>query len=195
MRIINLQEAEQELMQILEQIEKGSIFIYPTDTIYGLGCDATNPKAVQKLRDIKGQQDRPFSVISPNIDWIKENCVVTKEAEDWFKKLPGAYTLILKTKGKNIPKEVNLGQGTIGIRIPDSWIMGLVMRLGKPIITTSVNKTGEEFMINLDTLSTDIKSKCDFIIYDNEINGKPSTIVNLAQEKATIKERPERKKK
>jgi tRNA threonylcarbamoyl adenosine modification protein (Sua5/YciO/YrdC/YwlC family) len=188
-KILNPEEVEQSLIELLEAIDKGAIFIYPTDTIYGIGCNALNPKSVQKIREIKQQFDRPFSVIAPSLDWIKETCVMHPEAEDWFKKLPGAYTLIMKTKTKNVPKEVTLNSGTLGIRIPDHWVIDLARRLGKPLVTTSVNKSGEEVMTTLDNLNPAIKSKCDFIIYEGEINGRPSTLVNLHESKATIKKR------
>ncbi len=193
MRILSPEDVEHNLIGLLDSIEKGAVFIYPTDTIYGIGCNALDAKAVQKVREIKSQFDRPFSVIVPSLDWIRSCCAVNAEAEKWLKKLPGAYTLILKAKCKSVPKEVNLKGDTLGIRIPDHWILDLVRRLDKPIITTSVNKTGEEVMTTLENLDPKIKAKCDFVIYEGEINGRPSTLVDLsetnAETKAKIKKR------
>ncbi len=189
MRTLSPEDVEHHLIELLESIEKGAVFIYPTDTIYGIGCNALDAKAVQKVREIKSQFDRPFSVIAPSLVWIKSCCAIDAEAENWFKKLPGAYTLILKTKSKSVPKEVNLKCGTLGIRIPDHWILDMVRRLGKPIITTSVNKTGEDVMTTLENLDPKIKARCDFVIYEGEINGKPSTLVNLSEAKTAIKKR------
>lgn len=189
MRILSPEDVEHHLIELLGSIEKGAVFIYPTDTIYCIGCNALDAKAVQKVREIKSQFDRPFSVIAPSLDWIKSCCAISAEAEKWLKKLPGAYTLILKTKNKCVPKEVNLKCETLGLRIPDHWILDLVRRLGKPIIATSVNLAGEDVMTNLDNLDTKIKSKCDFIIYEGEINGKPSALVNLSGTKSPVKKR------
>ena len=67
------------------KIEEGSIFIHPTDTIYGIGCDATNKEAVRKIRDIK-QSKQPFSVIAPGKQWILDNCIVHEHAKEFLDK-------------------------------------------------------------------------------------------------------------
>ena len=77
---------------------KNSLFIYPTDTIYGVGCDALNGVLVDRIRDLKGRYDLPFSVIAPSKEWIREQCVIDERAQEWLDKLPGPYTLILKMK-------------------------------------------------------------------------------------------------
>ncbi len=159
-----------------ESVEQGAVFVYPTDTIYGIGCNALDSIAISRLRSIKGQHDRPVSVIAPSKDWIRENCFVTEEA---LAKLPGPYTLILKLKTSIIPKEINLGSGTLGVRMPDHWISDVVSEIGIPIVTTSANKTGEGFMTCLDNLNKDVSEKVDFIVYDGELSGRPSTIINL----------------
>ena len=75
---------------------KTEIFIYPTDTIYGLGCDATNEKLVKELREIKNRDDKPLSVIAPSVKWIFDNFDVGLELLEKY--LPGPYTLLLKKK-------------------------------------------------------------------------------------------------
>jgi len=160
----------------LETIERGAIFIYPTDTIYGIGCNALNSKAVIRLRKIKEQYDRPVSIIAPSKKWIMENCEVNEGA---LSKLPGPYTLIVKLKTKVIAKEVNLGSGTVGVRMPNHWITRQVAKFGFPIVTTSVNKTGNQFMTSFDNLDAEIAKKVDFIVYDGKKEGHPSTIINL----------------
>ena len=94
----------------------GSIFIYPTDTIYGIGCDAENKKLVNKIRAIKHRDTKPLSIIAPSIDYILKNCEVDKKIVSKF--LPGPYTLILKKKDKNFLKHVSETE-SIGIRIPN----------------------------------------------------------------------------
>ena len=172
---------------LLKNIAYGSIFIYPTDTIYGLGCDATDEKAVQKLRKLKNRTDKPFSVIAPSKNWIYLNCRISQEARDWIDKLPGPYTLILKLINKNvIAKSVNLGSDTIGVRIPDSWSYEIPKELDRPIVTTSANISGGDYMLSIDDLSPDIQKGVDFILYDGELKGKPSKLINLADEEAVI---------
>lgn len=183
-------EFEINKSNIYRKIKKGAVFIHPTDTIYGIGCDATNPEAVKKIRLIKSRYKNPFLVIAPSQEWVKENCVITKEAEKYMKKWPGPITLILKLKKKDcIAKETNFGLDTLGIRIIDNWFGDVAKELDVPIITTSANKTGEDFMTSIETLNPEIKSKLDFILYEGEKKGHPSTLIDLTQEKVEIKER------
>jgi L-threonylcarbamoyladenylate synthase len=172
---------EKEFFKI--KVMKGAVFIHPTDTIYGLGCNALDKEAINKIREIKKRpKEKPFSIIAPSKDWIFENCEVDDEAKTWIDKLPGPYTLILKLKNKEaISKEVNDGSEFIGVRIPNHWISDFVNEhLKFPIVTTSVNLRGKMFMTSLDNLDEDIKISVDFIVSEGEKNGSPSTIVNLA---------------
>ena len=138
MKLFTEATAKSNLEEIKKRILSGEIFIYPTDTIYGLGCDATNAKAVQKIRDLKKRGAVPFSVISPGVDWIKEHCVIKDFANEWLDKLPGPYTLVFELRPqKKLPKEVNANGKTLGVRIPNHWIAEIVKEIGKPIITTS----------------------------------------------------------
>ncbi len=173
--------------QYLKKIKDGSIFINPTDTIYGLSCNALDKKAVQKLRDLKQRYDNPFSIWAPSKQWIKENCIVEKNAQEWLQKLPGPYTLILKLKNRNIPEIVNCGLPNIGVRIPDHWFSKVVEKLGFPVVTTSANIASQPFMTNLENLDPKIAKGVEFLIWEGEKSNRPSTIVDLTKD--TIKER------
>ena len=94
MRILNFDELKMEKQEIIDSITRGSLFIHPTDTIYGIGCNAQNSNSVKKIRKLKARSANPFSIIAPSFEWINENCIITKQAEEWLKKLPGPYTLI-----------------------------------------------------------------------------------------------------
>ncbi len=162
--------------KIKEFVRKSSVFIYPTDTIYGLGCDATNPRAVQKLREIKNRWDKPFSVIVPSKEWILENCYARNED---ISVLPGPYTLIFKLRKKCIAQNVNLGKDTLGVRIPDHWFSQIVKDIGTPVVTTSVNVSGEKYMTSIDNINPKIRESVDFIVYEGEKKGKPSKVIDL----------------
>jgi len=180
MRIINKEEFEQEKDIIKNNLmQNNSVFIYPTDTVYGIGCNALNKEAVEKVRRIKQRGNNPFSVIAPSKEWIVENCVVNENAKEWIKRLPGPYTLILKTKKECVADNVIPDLDTLGVRIPDHWFSNYVRDLTVPIVTTSVNKSGGDFMTSLDDLDSEIKSKVDFIVYEGPIKGKPSKILDL----------------
>lgn len=184
MRIINKDEFNTEKNKILREIANGAVFIHPTDTIYGIGCNAADGKCVKKVREAKKQFDRPLSVIAPSKDWIRKNCVVDEEAEEWLAKLPGPYTIILKLKNKDIvAPETHLNTNTLGVRIPNHWISSIAQELNLPIITTSANLTGKLFMTKIEDLHPEVKKKTDFAIYEGEKHGKPSTIVDLTTRK------------
>ena len=181
MRILNFDEFKIEKEAVIDSIVRGAVFIYPTDTIYGLGCNAQNSNSVKKIRVLKARASNPFSVIAPSIEWVYENCVVTREGEEWLDKLPGPYTLIFKLKNNCVAKEVNPALKTLGIRIPRHWFMKVVAEANIPIVTTSVNRSGEDYMTSLEDLDTSIKSGIDFILYEGEKTGRPSKIIDLAE--------------
>lgn len=187
MQILTKEEFLLEKLRLFDEILNGAIFIYPTDTIYGIGCDAANENAVKKVREIKGRQSNPFSVIAPSTEWIIENCAVNEKQKEYLELLPGPYTLILKVKSHPVAKSVSQGLSTLGIRIPDHWISEAVRELGVPIITTSANKSGSDYMTSLEDLDESIKSKVNFIVYDGVKEGKPSKIIDLTDKVKVIK--------
>ena len=179
MRILNFDEFKLEKDSIIQSIMDGAVFIYPTDTIYGIGCNAQIQGSVKKIRELKLRATNPFSVIAPSIEWIEENCVVAKDAEEWLGKLPGPYTLILKFKSSCVAKEVNPGLKTLGIRIPKHWISKVAAEADVPIVTTSVNRSSEDYMTSLDDIDYTIMGSVDFILYEGRKEGKPSKIIDL----------------
>jgi tRNA threonylcarbamoyl adenosine modification protein (Sua5/YciO/YrdC/YwlC family) len=181
MQTLNKEELTIYRKDFFEKVNSGKVFIHPTDTIYGLGCDATSYDAVKRLREAKERASNPFSVIAPSKDWIKANCEVSEEL---LGNLPGPVTLILKLKNKNaVADNVNNGLATLGVRIPDHWISVFVKELGKPVITTSVNLQGEEHMTKIENINPKIKGKIDFAIYEGEKIGHPSKIINAVENK------------
>ncbi|MGC9309274.1 MAG: L-threonylcarbamoyladenylate synthase [Candidatus Nanoarchaeia archaeon] len=160
---------------IIGQIKQGDILIYPTDTIYGLGCDAFNEQAVERIKKIKGRdRDKPLSVIAPSKQWIDEHCIIDVNLDDY---LPGPYTLILNKKQPDFLKHVASGD-KLGVRIPDCSFTEIIQKSGKPFITTSVNLSGEKPAICLDDISAEIKKQVDLVMPSNEkLSGKPSSLV------------------
>ncbi|MBI4151856.1 threonylcarbamoyl-AMP synthase, partial [Candidatus Woesearchaeota archaeon] len=164
-------------------IRKGAIFVYPTDTIYGIGCSALNAKSVQTIRKIKNRPDTPLSIWAPSKEWIREYCVVSPTAQKWLEKLPGPYTLILPCKPYfSLPNEVIGDAATIGVRLPDHWFHEIVQECAFPIITTSANKHGEPFMTKLENLDEEIQKKVEFMVYEGEKEARPSILVNVETE-------------
>jgi len=187
MRIINKDELKHE-PNLVNELKKG-VFIYPTDTIYGIGCDATSDELVARVRDIKNSYDQPFSIIIPNKNMLFEFGKDGGKIKEWADKLPGPYTLIIKVKKRFFSSKVNPKDDTVGVRIPNHWFYNYIKKMKVPIVTTSANVTGEDFMTSIENLDESVKRKIDFVIYEGEIKGKPSTIVNLAKEEVEVKER------
>ncbi|MBI2663947.1 threonylcarbamoyl-AMP synthase [Candidatus Woesearchaeota archaeon] len=164
-----------------KKIRKGAVFIYPTDTIYGIGCDATNARAVSRVRAIKRRSSRPFSVAVPSKKWVKDNFFLTADAKKWLKKLPGPYTLLLKLKNKKaVAKAVHPSTDVVGIRIPDNWFAKVVKQLNVPIVSTSANITSRKHMTSIKDLNKSVAEKVDFIVYEGKKSGRPSSIVDLS---------------
>lgn len=188
--------------QYYQLILDGAVFVYPTDTIYGIGCNALNNDAVEKIRELKSRPDSPFSVIVPSKEWIQENLDVTPAAREWLAKLPGPYTLIMKMKKACVAPSVNNpntkhltlntqkpNTQTLGVRMPKHWIQNTAAELGIPIVTTSVNKAGEPFMTSIEMMDDSIREGVDCIIDDGEKNGRPSQIIFLDKESVEVKKR------
>jgi len=164
---------------IVKDILAGKIFIYLTDTIYGLGCDATNEAAVEKIKKIKERdREKPLSVIAPNTDWIEEHCFIDVEIDKY---LPGPYTIILKKKNKNFLSHVSDTE-FLGVRIPRCDFSGKVEQAGVPFITTSVNLSGKPFVESINEIPQTILEKVDVVVDEGELLGKPSILIKHGKE-------------
>lgn len=187
MKVISREYVLENIEFFVNEINKGKIFVYPTDTIYGIGCDTTNSGSVSKIYETKKREEKPLSICAPSKDWILENFDFgTNEKE--IEKLPGPYTLILKLKNKNsVSKEVNkrLDQ-SIGVRLIDNWFFEIISKSQKPFVSTSLNISGEPNIISIDKIPKEIYEKLDYIIDDGEKLGNPSTIVDLRENEVKI---------
>jgi len=164
-------------------IQNGKIVIYPTDTVWGMGCDPFNQKAVDELFRIKGKKTDGLSIMLNNVNLIYDFCEVNKKAKkivDEF--LPGPITLILKSK-KDFAKGVTRN-GNIAIRIPLNKT-ALDLAANQPIITTSVNLHGEKIARNLDEAKEKFGSNC-YYLDGEEPKGIESTIIDLTENKPEI---------
>ena len=164
-------------------IQNGKIVIYPTDTVWGMGCDPFSQKAVDELFRIKGKKTDGLSIILNNVNLIYDFCEVNKKAKkivDEF--LPGPITLILKSK-KEFAKGVTRN-GNIAIRIPLNKT-ALDLAANQPIITTSVNLHGEKIARNLDEAKEKFGSNC-YYLDGEEPKGIESTIIDLTENKPEI---------
>jgi L-threonylcarbamoyladenylate synthase len=162
-------------ISLIKNILSGKIFIYPTDTVYGLGCNALDKKVVEKIKEIKSRdRNKPLSIIAPSKEWIYKNTEAKKAVVDKY--LPGRYTLILKKKKKNFLNHVSDSE-FLGIRIPGNDFCKIIQKSGVPFITTSVNLSGERPAIRIEDIKKEILEKADIAVNAGKLHGKPSTII------------------
>ena len=174
--MVSINEAE-------KAIQNGKIVIYPTDTVWGMGCDPFNQKAVNELFKIKGKKTDGLSIMLNNVKLIYDYCEVNKKAKKIIEEfLPGPVTLILKSK-KDFAKGVTRN-GNVAIRIPlNSTALNLAAN--QPIVTTSVNLHGKKIAQNLDEAKEIFGSNCHYLDGE-EPKGIESTIINLTEKKPEI---------
>ena len=175
---IESNQIQSNLESLIARIRKGQTLVYPTDTVYGIGCDATNKTAVKQVRDAKQRPDKPMSVIAPSQEWITKHFDVDKAVQDALDDLPGPYTYILRAKQPVVADNVAPGRDSLGVRRPDHWITNLVKDLGKPIVTTSANISGEPTENTVKDLPEALTEHVDVAIDEGRIEGSASTIID-----------------
>lgn len=174
-----------KIQQVIDIIKKGGLVIYPTDTLYGLGCDITNNKAVERICQIKGikPEKANFSFICLDLSNISE---FTKPFSNTIykvmkKNLPGPFTFILNASNQ-VPKMLKNKKKTVGIRVPNSPIVQtLLEELGSPIMSTSIKKTDEEYELyptDPQEIYEMYKNLVDVVIAGGVGGLEPSTVVD-----------------
>ena len=169
------------IKKALNIIDNGGIIIYPTDTLYGFGVDATNSNAIEKLNNLKNRKD-PLSIIVSSKDEIEQYGEIKKDSKKIINKIfPGPFTILIDSLTSDLSPLVTPGSNYIGLRIPDHWFpIKVVEKLGKPIITTSVNRKNEPSLTDVYEMQ---KKFPDINIFQDDINidSKGSTIINLSE--------------
>jgi len=137
-------------------IENGEIIVYPTDTLYGFGVDATNTEAIQKLNQLK-RRVQPLSIIIESINHISKYAIIDTKLESELNIIfPGKYTALLIAKENYLSPLVQSGSNKIGIRIPNHFFpLKLIKLLKNPIITTSINRHGNEALNDVTQIEID----------------------------------------
>jgi len=171
----------------LAAITAGGLVIYPTDTLYGIGCDATNADAVKKLRSLKKRDSaKPLSILVSDFAMLLQYCNVSPEQEKVLHALlPGPYTFILPLK-QRLPVSESL---EVGIRVPEHAFMRAVSKsAGVPIVTTSANLSGEKGADRLSGVAREILDGADLAIDSGKCRyAQGSTVIDLIREKVLRK--------
>ncbi len=172
------------IRRVVEVLEGGGAIGYPTDTIYGVGCDLFNPEAIRKVHRLKKLDGKkPLSFICSDLKDISRYAYVSNYAYKMMKRLlPGAYTFVLKAT-KLVPKIAMTKQNTVGIRIPDNKIcLALVKDLGHPIISTSVYKPNEGLYNDPAEIEERFGKQLDLVIDGGVIVAEHSSIIDLTDD-------------
>jgi L-threonylcarbamoyladenylate synthase len=174
-----------EIEKALNVLKNGGIILYPTDTVWGLGCDATNEEAVSKINDIKGRSSDKSFIILLDTDAKLQSYVteIPDVAYDLIEYAEHPLTIVF-SGAKNLAKNVINEDGSVGVRIAKhDFCQQLIQRFRKPITSTSANISGQPSPRFFDEISEEIKDAVDYIVeleQDLRIEKKPSTIMKLA---------------
>jgi tRNA threonylcarbamoyl adenosine modification protein (Sua5/YciO/YrdC/YwlC family) len=181
-----------KINRVVEILLEGGVIIYPTDTIYGIGCDLKNKRAVEKLCQIEDLSARQagikpqkmnLSFICNDLSHISEYVkrLDTPAFKVLKKLLPGPFTFIFESNS-NVPKILGVNKKTVGIRIPDHRIpLAIVKQLGNPLITSSIKDDDEikEYTTDPEEIYEDFKNRVDLIVHGGQGGNVPSTIVDF----------------
>ncbi|MCD6527644.1 MAG: threonylcarbamoyl-AMP synthase [Desulfuromonas sp.] len=176
------------IQQVVDCLRKGGVIAYPTDTIYGFGCDIFNKKAIKKIYQLK-QRDpkKPFSFICSDLSEISKYAQVSNMAFKIMKRhLPGPYTFVLDAS-RVVPDLLTTKQRTVGVRMPDNPIaLEIVRVLGQPLVTTSANVTGDETYQDPSLIHDDWGNILDMVVDGGLVYGEPSTVISLRNDQIEV---------
>ncbi|NCN03535.1 MAG: threonylcarbamoyl-AMP synthase [Candidatus Pacebacteria bacterium] len=187
MEIISIKNTNQKniIDKIVQTLSKGGLVIFPTETTYGAGVDATNQKAVDKLLSYKSRREgKPLSIAVPDQKMAEQYVEINQSALEIYRTfLPGPFTVISKSKGKTA-QGVESEFGTLGVRIPDySLVLDFLNAFNRPVTATSANSSGKKRPYAVDDILNNLSGKqiklIDLIIDVGELtHNKPSTIID-----------------
>ncbi len=177
------------IQQVIDALRKGAVICYPTDTVYGIGCDMYNQKAVKRLFQIKKRPtQKPISFMCSSLKNVSTYCHVSNTGYRIMKKgLPGPYTFILQA-AKVVPKIMLTKQKTVGIRVPDNGIcQALVESLDNPIVNTSaILDPDAPPLTEAYEIEEILGKQVDIIIDGGPIYPEPSTVISLISDEVEI---------
>lgn len=178
------------LQEAVDILRGGGIVIYPTDTIYGLGCDITNKAAVERLYRVRDlNPKKPLAFMCKDLKHIADFAFVSNFQYRTMKRLvPGAFTWVLHAS-REVPKHMVQKKKEVGIRVPDHPVpLQLVELLGNPIITTSCGENPDTGLplADPDVIASELGSKADFLLDAGYGGVEPSTVVSLLDDQVVV---------
>ncbi|NMO23436.1 threonylcarbamoyl-AMP synthase [Pyxidicoccus fallax] len=169
------------VQRAVEVLERGGLLAYPTDTYYGLGCDLSSKKGIERLYQLK-QRDKkkPLSFLCPDLSDVAKYAHVSNFAYRTMKGLtPGAFTFILEAT-RLVPDLMMTKQKQVGIRVPDAPLVREIARaLGRPLVTTSATNTEGEPLMDAKDIKAELGHGLDLILDGGVTLNEPSTVISL----------------
>ncbi|MBR4461340.1 MAG: threonylcarbamoyl-AMP synthase [Erysipelotrichaceae bacterium] len=185
MKTIRLTKMDKD--KIIKILIAGGILAFPTDTVFGLGC-MMDEKAMTKIYEAKGRSfNKPLPMMCDSLTMIEEYAQVNEDARKIIERFtPGALTVVFKKK-EELPDYVTNGFPTIGIRVPeDSFILDLIATIGKPLMVTSANISGEPSLRQWKDVYDCLKGKIDGIVCEDALADTASTIIDVSEEEIKV---------
>jgi tRNA threonylcarbamoyl adenosine modification protein (Sua5/YciO/YrdC/YwlC family) len=172
---------QRKINQVVEIVRQGGVIAYPTDTIYGIGCDIMNKKAIERVYQITQRpKNKPFSFLCPDLKNISHYAKVSNFAYKTMRRLlPGPYTFVLEGSNQ-VPKMMLTKRKSAGIRVPNNPIcMALINTLGNPIISTTATAPDGQQLSEPWLIDSILGKQLDLVIDGGPVPGEPSTVIDL----------------
>jgi tRNA threonylcarbamoyl adenosine modification protein (Sua5/YciO/YrdC/YwlC family) len=190
---VNENSIDSAKVRITECLKNGGIIIYPTDTVYALGCDITNPKAIERVCRLKGirPEQAKLSFVCANLSQLSEftKPIANHVFRIMKKALPGPYTFILESNN-NVPKLIKQNRKTVGIRVPDNEICRTIVEtLGNPLISTSLVDTSDdilEYFSDPEVIHRQYEKDVDMVVDGGFGNIYPSTVFDCSGDEIVV---------
>ncbi|MBQ6559243.1 MAG: threonylcarbamoyl-AMP synthase [Erysipelotrichaceae bacterium] len=185
MKTIRLSKMDKD--KIIKILIAGGVLAFPTDTVFGLGC-MMDEKAMAKIYEAKGRSfNKPLPMMCNGLSMIEEYAEVNEDARKIIERFtPGALTIVFRKK-EGLPDFVTNGFPTIGIRVPDDpFILGMIDAIGKPLMVTSANISGEASLRRWKDVYACLKGSIDGIVCEDALADTASTIIDVSKENIEI---------
>jgi len=180
---------EEGLIKASEMVKKGKIVVYPTDTVYGLGCNPYDPKAIDRVFELKSRSRKPLPVLCSSIEVVERLVELDNRGLNLASKFwPGPLTIVAKKKDKTLPQILTCGSDKLGVRIPDHRCAKRLIELcGGSLVGTSANKSGLKSPKSPSEVLKRLGRGFDIMLDDGPTPlGKESTVIDLTGEKPLV---------
>ena len=179
------------LEDIINLLDEGKVILYPTDTVWSLGCDAYNEAAIRRIHEIKQRPfDKPLTLIVSSIEMLQAHIQGMHPKIETLLAYHERPLTVIYERGKRLPELLSFDNGGVAIRITrDPFCAKLIEAFGRPIIATSANLFKEEFPIHFGHISSDIITKADYIVRhrtDDKTAGEPSVMIKMSKKSELI---------